>query len=110
MSDVFNFAEARMQAREVFNNNLIPSIKDYTFDDFERDLMCDLALGIEDNTPRIDINDMPDDSAAAIFMYAYIIDNGLRAMRNRIESDPTSTDDNQELTHLIASIVTKGAH
>lgn len=110
MSDVFDFAEARMQAREAFNNNLIPSIKDYTFDDFERDLVCDLAEGIEEHTPRIDINDMPDDIDTAIFMYAYIVDNGLRAIRNRIENDPTSTDDNQELTHLIVSIVTKGAH
>ncbi len=110
MSDVFDFAETRRQARKAFNSNLIQSITDYKFDEFEHDLMCDLCLAIEDNEPRMDIEDMPDDDTAAIFLYGWIIQNWLLSMRNRVECDPTSTDNNQALCQWVASIVKKGAH
>ena len=109
MSEVFDFAETRRQAQEAFNSNLIQSITDYTFDNFEHDLMCDLCLAIEDNEPRIDIEDMPYDDTAAIFLYGWIIQNGLLSMRDG-ECDPTSTDNNQALCKWAAAIVKKGAH
>lgn len=95
------FSELRQAARTEFNisSHEFDSPKNYTFEDFEHDLIVDSIIKVEEN------NLFNPYENEVISSYAALIESGLRAMRDGVD-----TDSNDILVSIISTYLKKKAH